>query len=482
MAHVLPSAGASDRQYVALSTRARAGAGAAGYIAGPTQDIPSSAGTGGMTDEKRMMIGYDAALAIVLRQSVRLPPETVPAERAFARVLAEPVQSTQCLPPFDNSAMDGFALDTQGGQASAGREFAVAGVQVAGDAEVSATAGAWEITTGARLPLGLDAVVPIEQTEIIDAGADGHPLRFRLLADVVAGSNIRRRGEDVAEGVHVMRAGTCVQAPQLMLLSALGISQVEVVRRPRVAIIVSGRELVADPAQPLEAGQIRDSNGPYLHARLVSAGAEVVYRTRVGDDADEFLAALDQALANGADIVVTTGAVSRGRHDFIADALRNSGAEILFHKVRIRPAKPLLFARLPSGQLCFGLPGNPVSSAIGLRFFVEPALRAMLGMAPERPLRLPLAGATRKRADVRSHLHAQVFCDASGRLCASVLQQQQSFRLMPMLAADGWVVLPESASGADAGDMVDVYGLGHLQPLQVSGSNQDVDGGKRDGQ
>ena len=435
-----------------------------------------------MTDEKPVMIGYDAALEIVLRQSVRLPAETVPAEQALARVLAEPVQSTQCLPPFDNSAMDGFALDTQGAQAKEGSEFAVAGVQVAGDADVSATAGAWEITTGARIPQGLDAVVPIEQTEVISTGAEGHPLRFRLLADVVAGSNIRRRGEDVVEGVEVMPGGVCVQAPQLMLLSALGISQVKAVRRPRVAIIVSGRELISDPSQALGPGQIRDSNGPYLHARLDSAGAQVVYRTGVGDDAEEFVAALDQAVANGADIVISTGAVSRGRHDFIADALRNGGAEILFHKVRIRPAKPLLFARLPSGPLCFGLPGNPVSSAIGLRFFVEPALRAMLGMAPERPLRLPLAGPTRKRVDVRSHLHAQVFCDASGRLCASVLQQQQSFRLMPMLAADGWVVLPESASGADAGEMVDVYGLGHLQPLQVSGSIQDVDGGNRDGQ
>ncbi|HSX65527.1 MAG TPA: molybdopterin molybdotransferase MoeA, partial [Pseudoxanthomonas sp.] len=279
-----------------------------------------------MTDEKPVMIGYDAALEIVLRQSVRLPAETVPAEQALARVLAEPVQSTQCLPPFDNSAMDGFALDTQGAQAKEGSEFAVAGVQVAGDADVSATAGAWEITTGARIPQGLDAVVPIEQTEVISTGAEGHPLRFRLLADVVAGSNIRRRGEDVVEGVEVMPGGVCVQAPQLMLLSALGISQVKAVRRPRVAIIVSGRELISDPSQALGPGQIRDSNGPYLHARLDSAGAQVVYRTGVGDDAEEFVAALDQAVANGADIVISTGAVSRGRHDFIADALRNGGA------------------------------------------------------------------------------------------------------------------------------------------------------------
>lgn len=422
------------------------------------------------------MIDYDAALAAILQRCRPLPAESVPAAQALSAVLAEDVRSQICLPPFDSSAMDGFALDTQGGLARSGSEFAVTGVQVAGDAGVPATTGAWEITTGARIPQGLDAVVPVEQVQIAAAADDGHALRFRLLADVAAGSNIRRRGEDIVEGVRIMRAGQILQAPQLMLLAAQGISQVQAVRRPRVAVVVSGRELVADPMQTLAPGQIRDSNGPFLHARLAAAGADVVYRTRVGDDPAEFLSALDRALANAADVVVSTGAVSRGRHDFIPDALRRRGAEIGFHKVAMRPGKPLLFATLPGGQLCFGLPGNPVSSAVGLRFFVEPALRAMLGMAPERPLRLPLAAATRKRSGLRTHLHAQVLCDAGGQLRVGVLQQQQSFRLMPMLDANAWAVLPASAAGADAGEMVDVYGLGHLLPLQMGACLQDTGG------
>lgn len=418
------------------------------------------------------MIDYEVALAAILRQCRRLQGQSVPLAQALSAVLAEDVRSGVCLPPFDNAAMDGFALDTQGGQADAGSELAVAGVQVAGDAEVHAKAGAWEITTGARIPQGLDAVVPFEQVQVTASGSDGHPLRFRLLADVAVGSNIRRRGEDLAEGTEIVRAGELLQAPQAMLLAALGISHANVVCRPRVAIIVSGRELAGDPAQALGPGQIRDSNGPFLHARLVAAGADVVHRSIVADDPAEFLAAVEQAIANGADVLVSSGAVSRGRHDFIPDALRSRGAEIGFHKVNIRPGKPLLFARLPTGQLCFGLPGNPVSAAVGLRFFVEPALRAMLGIAPERPLRLPLAAPCSKRPGVRSHLHAKIVCDAGGRLSASVLPQQESFRMMPMLAADAWVVLPESVSGVGEGEPVDVYGLGHLLPLQVPASRQ----------
>ncbi|WP_454830997.1 molybdopterin molybdotransferase MoeA [Pseudoxanthomonas wuyuanensis] len=427
------------------------------------------------------MIDYEAALAAILRQCRQPQSQSVPLAQALSAVLAENLRSGVCLPPFDNAAMDGFALDTQGGRAEAGSEFAVAGVQVAGDGEVRATAGAWEITTGARIPQGLDAVAPSEQVQATASGSDGHPQRIRLVADVAAGSNIRRRGEDLAAGAEIMRAGQLLQAPQVMLLAALGVSHANVARRPRVAIIVSGRELVGDPAQALGQGQIRDSNGPFLHARLLAAGADVVYRGMVADDPAEFLSAVEQAIADGAEMLVSSGAVSRGRHDFIPEALRSRDAEIGFHKVNIRPGKPLLFARLPTGQLCFGLPGNPVSAAVGLRFFVEPALRAMLGMAPERPLRLPLATPCRKRPGIRSHLHAKIVCDASGRLSASVLPQQESFRMMPMLAADAWVVLPEPASSVGQDEWVDVYGLGHLLPLQVTAGAQDAGGEIPDG-
>jgi molybdopterin molybdotransferase len=335
---------------------------------------------------------------------------------------------------------------------------------VAGDAHADARhdlRAAWEITTGARVPEGFDTVVPVEQVERIEG--DGAS-RIRLAADVATAQHIRRRGEDVAMHAEVLHRGDCIQPQQLMLLSALGIAEVSVSCRPKVAILTTGRELVDDPLQPLASGEIRNSNGPFLAARLEAAGAQVVHRCTVGDEPDLFRIALADALAAGADVVVSTGAVSMGRHDFVPDALHALGARVHFHKVGIRPGKPLLFARLAGGALFFGLPGNPVSCAVGQRFFIEPALRAMLGMAPETPLRVPLAADFVVRAPLRFHLKARIDCDASGRLRAHVLAGQESFRILPLVASNAWIVVPGTIGPVRAGTVVDVHGLGHLQP------------------
>lgn len=418
------------------------------------------------------MIGYDEALAIIQTAAQRLPAQRLAPERGL--VLAADVISGEDLPPFDNSAMDGFALRVGEAGVVAGSEFDVAGAQAAGDAQVTATqgaasTGAWEIMTGARIPDGLDAVVPVEQVEVLARTADDRPRRIRVLADVPQGQHVRLHGEDVGRGVCVLAAGTRLEAPQLMLLAALGVSEVTARRQPRVALLNTGRELVDDPAQPLASGEIRNSNGPYLAARIADAGATLVWRETVGDDADAFLAALERALAAGADVVLSTGAVSMGRYDFVPDALRRLGANFHFHKVRIRPGKPLLFATLPGGQLFFGLPGNPVSGAVGLRFFVEPALRAMTGLPPERPLRAPLAAPYRKRHALRFHLKGRLTVDAEGCLRAQVLHGQESFRIAPLAQGNAWIVIDEAAQDLPEGALVDVYGLGHLLGLQLDG-------------
>jgi molybdopterin molybdotransferase len=366
------------------------------------------------------------------------------------------------LPPFDNSAMDGFALHAGEGTLRAGSEFDVRGTQAAGDARAAADGDAWEIMTGARVPDGLDTVVAVEQVALVGEGA-GRSRRIRLDVDVRAGQNIRLRGSDVALDAPVLAAGACLRPQHLMLLAALGVSDVPVARKPRVALITTGRELVDDPAQPLASGEIRNCNAPFLAARVIDAGADLVYRRTVGDTPDVFRTALTEALQAGAEVVLSTGAVSMGRYDFVPDTLRELDARIFFHKVRIRPGKPLLFAKLASGALYFGLPGNPVSAAVGLRFFVEPALRAMLGLPAERPLRVPLAAAYARRAPLRFHLKARLDSDGEGRLRAHVLPGQESFRILPLLAANAWIVLPEAEETFAAGTLVDVFGLGHLQ-------------------
>jgi len=405
------------------------------------------------------------AARLILAVCAPLPAHEVPVAEAMGRVLAAPVLAPGALPPFDNSAMDGYALGGGAEALAAGSEWPIEGEQAAGDGVARAQHGAWEIMTGARLPDGLDRVIPVEQTERLEG-----PPRVRLLADVAAGQNVRTAGSDVPSGDEVLAAGTLLAPQHLMLLAALGVDRVAVAERPRVAVLCTGRELVDDPAAPLASGQIRNSNGPFLAARLPRAGAELAHVETVGDEVDAFLAAFARARAAGARVVVSTGAVSMGRYDFVPEALQRLGAQAIFHKLAIRPGKPLLFARLPDGTLFFGLPGNPIAVAVGLRFFVEPALRAMLGLPREMPWRVPLAADYAKKPRLRFHLKARVALDAQGRLVAHVLPGQESYRIRPLAEANAWVVVPLEAQALPAGTLVDVCGLGHLESPGIGGS------------
>jgi molybdopterin molybdotransferase len=234
-------------------------------------------------------------------------------------------------------------------------------------------------------------------------------------------------------------------------------------RRPRVAVFATGRELVADPRRALASGEIRDSNGPYLQARLIEAGADVVRRATLPDDADAFVAAVREALAAGVDIVISTGAVSMGRYDFVPQALATLGAQTVFHKLRMRPGKPQLFATLPQGTLFFGLPGNPISAAVGQRLLVEAALRRMLGMPDETRWRLPLAAELRKKPGNASIQKAGLRLHADGSVRVHPLRGQESFRIAPLRGTHAWILLPEDAEQLAAGTLVEALPPSHMQ-------------------
>jgi len=409
------------------------------------------------------LLDYHEALRRVLDAAAEPASEHVGLAQCIGRLLAETVAAAEALPPFDNAAMDGYALRLRGEGATAGDVFRVDGAQFAGDGAQASQGEAMEITTGARLPEGLDAVVPVEHTQ-----AEGQTVR--LTADVRRGQHIRRRGEDIALGSTVLDAGRPLDVECLSVLAALGIARVAVAERPRVAVIATGRELVDDPAVPLAPGQIRNSNRPTLQARAREAGAEVVHGETVGDEVDAFLAALERALAAGARVVLSTGAVSMGRHDFVPEALRRLGAEILFHKVAIRPGKPILFARLPGGECYFGLPGNPVSASVGFRFFVEPLLRRSLGLTEEHALQLPLLQPLQRKSGLRHHLKARVCLGPDGRLGVAILPGQESFRIAPLLDATAWAVLPAESAALDAGQPIAVFPRCHLHAFSFCGA------------
>jgi len=396
------------------------------------------------------VLRYEQALSRLLQDAGPLPARTCTREEAFGRILAEDVLAPIALPGFDNAAMDGFALHTDQHVLSAGSEFSISGTIVAGDAPPVTRGVAWEIMTGAPLPPGTDTVVPIEHTERLSAG------RMRLTQDIARGRHLRRMGSDVAAGTCVAAAGTQVDATLDMLLAALGITQVSVRPAPRVALLCTGKELVTDPTQALRPGQIRASNGAYLARAVQDAGGHLVAWHTVDDNPAAFARHLD-AVASQSDLVLTTGAVSAGVHDFIPEALAAAGARTVFRKAAIRPGKPLLASQLEGGPLVLSLPGNPVASVVGMRFFAVPWLRARQGQAVERPLRARLSAAAQPRTGLRQFLKARVTSDPAGQLQVELLHGQESYRIGALLDANAWAVIDEDATNLPAGTLLAVY-------------------------
>lgn len=414
------------------------------------------------------MITVDDALALIRARCAALPGEAVPLADAEGRVLAATVHACRALPPFDNSAMDGFAVRWHASLGE-GSVLPVAGEQAAGDGACTLADGACHIMTGAMMPVGADTVVPVEQATVLTRDPGGRPLSIRLEARPERGQHVRLAGQDVPDGSAVLHAGTRLGAEALMVLRGVGVAEVTAYRRPRVALACTGRELVATDGASLAPGQITDTNGPYLGWLLQRFGAELVARVTVPDAPDALVDAVRTWEAAGVDLVISTGAVSMGRYDFVPEVLQALGGTIVFHKVAMRPGKPLMFASLPGGALFFGLPGNPVSSAVGARFFVGAALRRLQGLDDERAWSLPLAKAIHKKAGVRVIQKASLRLGVDGCVHAEPTPGQESFRIAPMLQARAWVHLPDAAGALAAGITVPVYPADPLLDTLFSG-------------
>ena len=406
----------------------------------------------------KTMLSIDDALALIRDCCAPLPIEQVALAEACGRVLAAPVDAPRNLPPFANSAMDGFALRWREGLVE-DTVLPVLAEQAAGDGIAGQSEGACSIMTGARIPDGLDTVVPVEDCTVLARDGEGRPTSIALSHAPQPGQHVRHAGEDVAAGQRVLDAGARLDEEALLVLRGIGIGTVAVRRRPRLALACTGRELVDTDGAELAPGQIANTNGPYLERLFAEAGAEVVERVTLPDEPAAFATWLARWLDAGIELVVTTGAVSMGRYDFVPDVLREAGADLRFHKLKMRPGKPLLFATAGRGTLVFGLPGNPVSSTVGARFFVDAALRALAGRAAEPALLLPLAGAACKKPGFSMLQKAALALDPDGRLQVRLLTGQESFKTAPLLAARAWAVLPEDTAELPAGTPVPVYPL-----------------------
>jgi molybdopterin molybdotransferase len=396
-------------------------------------------------------IGLEQALEIVGKRCAphRLSAERVALDQVHERVLAEDIRATHGLPPFANSAMDGFAL--RGADLSKGgeRAFRLVGQVFAGstNAPVVGAGECVRITTGAPMPPGADTVVIKENARV-----EGEHVVVQ--AGETAGVNVRAGGEDYPKGMLALKSGTRLCAPQLAVLAALGRARVSVSRKPCVAVVATGNELVG-AEQALGFGQIHESNGVMLSEFLRGAGAEVVLRARMRDEPAVLRATLLDAAVQ-ADLIVTSGGVSAGEADHLPGLLAELG-EIHFHKVRLKPGMPVLFGEI-GACLYFGLPGNSVSTAVTFQVFVRFALATMLGEHRELAvLRAKLSEPVHKKHARAELLRCTLASDSEGVLWATPHPRQGSHMLRGLVESDALVLLPEDARELGRGSIVTVW-------------------------
>jgi molybdopterin molybdotransferase len=395
----------------------------------------------------RDLASIEEAQRLVLARVERLPAESAPIEDAAGRVLAEPGRAAVDLPPFDSSAMDGFALRAADSPGRLPVSFRIAaGSPALRPLEPGEAMG---IATGGVVPDGADAVIPFE--DVVENGNI-----IELSEQVAVGASIRPSGGDVRRGEVVVDAGARLGPAQLAALAAAGVAEVRVARRPRAAVLATGSEL-RRPGERLEPGQIYEANGLLLAAQLESTGAVVERLSSVADDETAHREALSRGLE--ADVLVTSGGVSVGPHDLVRTVEAELGVEEVFWGVAMKPGKPISFGVLGS-RLVFGLPGNPVSALVGFELFVRPALLALQGLTDPLPRfeRGRLARELEPNAHRDELVRARLLLEGEGPLL-DPLPGRESHLIVRAAAADALVLVPMGESTLSAGDSVEFLRL-----------------------
>jgi molybdopterin molybdotransferase len=431
----------------------------------------------------------DARSAILAAVPGALGEEAVAVDEALGRVLARSVVAAVTLPPWDNSAMDGYAVRAT--DVAAAAEATPIRLEVSGEVPAGGVAdravepgSAIRIATGAPLPPGADSVVPVEQTMPLDAeglaGARGRdaagpvPTAVLVHAAAAPGAHVRRRGSDLEAGATILTPGSGLTPAAVALAAGAGVDTVWVHRRPVIAVLATGNE-VHPAGEDLGAAGIPDANGPGLRALVEASGAGAIALGIAPDELDDVVGRLRAALAQGADAIVVAGGVSVGPYDVVKLAFESIG-EIGLWRVAVQPGKPFAFGTAPRPDggraLLFGLPGNPVSSFVTFELFVRPAIRALAGRRDLlRPVdRAVLLDEARKAPNRRAFLRVTAERDHDG---APVRDQQGRVRarlsrgpagqgshvLSALAAADALAVVPEDVDVHPAGDPVDLWWL-----------------------
>jgi molybdopterin molybdotransferase len=396
----------------------------------------------------RNLVSIEEAQELVLERVVRLPEESVPVEAAVGRVLTTRATTAIDLPPFDSSAMDGFALRAEDTPGTLPVRLRIA---AGSPAERSLEPGeAMGIATGGVVPEGADAVIPLEY--VVDRDNE-----IEIPEAVPPGASIRPAGGDLRRGDTVVEAGARLGAPQVAALSAAGVAEVRVSRRPSAAVLATGSEL-RRPGEPLRPGQIYEANGVLIEAQLASAGAGVERLSTVADDEDAHRAALARGLE--ADVFVTSGGVSVGPLDLVRRIEAELGVEEVFWGVSVKPGKPISFGVADGRRLVFGLPGNPVSVLVGFELFVRPAVLGLQGVKDPLPRfeRGRLGGELERNPGRDELVRGRLLLDDEG-VVVEPLPGRESHMIARAALADALVMVRRGEDRLQRGDPVEFLRL-----------------------
>ena len=380
-----------------------------------------------------------------------LPIESLPLTQAIGSILRENIYAERDAPPFDRVAMDGIALNSSGCKRGP-QDLVVQAMQPAGAAPLTLTQDSHciEIMTGAMLPNGCDAVVPVEQITLANGRA-----RLAAEVNVTPYLNVHRRGSDSRQGALLLSSGACLTAPDIAVAASAGMARLRVSAQPAIVVVSTGDELI-EPGESILPDQVRRSNVYGVVAALKARGFVRVADDHVRDDANEIAARLKQHLATH-DTVILSGGVSMGQLDLVPKVLADLGVRQVFHKIAQRPGKPMWFGVAPSGATVFALPGNPVSTLVCLARYVVPALyRAMQWQAPA-PERLALAKPFETRHALSFFLPVKLAVDEWGRRWAHPSPTNGSGDFTALVGTDGFVELPPGPAERPKGFVATMY-------------------------
>jgi len=400
------------------------------------------------------MISVEKALKKILNQTKPLPPIHRPLLKSLGHLLATDIFSPEPLPSFTNSAMDGYAVCLENRNRFLKPLKVIEEIPAGKFPKEKIKQGtAARIMTGAPLPQGADAVVPLEQTEILEDGS------VRILSQVQMGQFIRQRGEEIQLNERIFSKGHLLKPEDLGLLASLGLNEIAVIPKPSISLVTTGSEVIAASQQP-KLGQIRNSNLISMAAALTHLGYPIHKATHVKDSPRALKSIFKKCTS---DVIISIGGVSVGKYDFIKKVLLERG-KIIFWKVAMKPGKPFLFGRIGRSYF-FGLPGNPVSALVTFEILVKPALLALSGhknrgLSPrgQSPIfpakeKAVLTCSIKHNPDLQEYVRARVH-KTKGGLKITPLAQQGSHMLRSLTEANAWIVLPQKIKNFSAGSTV----------------------------